>query len=171
MKISLYVVKNRKKEILIIIGIILMINSLLVVVSLVKYPDWNELRRVDVITNGGNINDANISEIVWNDLLSDYRSDKYTMVYVGRYNCPACQEFKPILGEVAFDKNIFVNYYNTTLDRQKNDFDQKLKMLNLESVPALAIIGNNKVVYAEEEVFSDRKILNEYLDNYQHKYE
>lgn len=148
-----------------------MINSLLVVVSLVKYPDWNELRRVDVITNGGNINDANISEIVWNDLLSDYRSDKYTMVYVGRYNCPACQEFKPILGEVAFDKNIFVNYYNTTLDRQKNDFDQKLKMLNLESVPALAIIGNNKVVYAEEEVFSDRKILNEYLDNYQHKYE
>jgi len=156
-----------------VVPIALIIASLcLVVMSLVTSPDWDRLYEQEKEKYPAvQADEENIHDIEWVDLLEKMRTDKYYLLYVGRDNCDQCTAFKPMLRQIAYSKGISVLYYNTIYDREKSDFDQKMKTVKVSEVPAVRIIGYDNVIeIGDSTIYTDEQSLNVCLTEAKEKY-
>ena len=110
-------------------------------------------------------------EYAWEDVLAKSRmGNKHYLLYVGRSDCPECREFEPMLEKIAKENDVFVAYYDTLSDRKKADFDQKMNMLKVKSVPAVVVIGNNEIIEAESKIYTSEKALEVWIEKFKSKY-
>lgn len=74
------------------------------------------------------------------------KEEKQVILFASPY-CHFCKEFKPMLDELASEKNFTFYYFDTSsvLSKEMNEIINKLN-LNIKGVPHLAVIENKKLL-------------------------
>lgn len=143
-----------KEDIIVCFSILVMVMLLLF--SVFSRPNFEELLF-------SQSTDGNIADIDWNTFQEFKNSDVYYLIYVGRDDCPDCEVFRPKLEKVLQENEISGWYYNTSIDREKEGFQEKMDSIGVRSVPALLIAGNGKIEIVEDVVLESEESLNKFL--------
>lgn len=101
--------------------------------------------------------EENVHPISYQQLLDKRDDERFSLVYVGRPDCPDCQKYQKRLYNVAFAQRIPIYYYNTQKDRETASFNEILQTLSLTEVPALYIVGNDQLVKLDPEIIDAPK--------------
>ncbi|MGE9875171.1 thioredoxin domain-containing protein [Hornefia butyriciproducens] len=68
-------------------------------------------------------------------------------VYVGRPNCPDCQEFYPEFEKSVHDKGITIYYFNTKVKvSQKSEMSEYVKSMGINEIPAILEVNKGRIV-------------------------
>lgn len=146
---------------------IAILTACLIVSSFFTIPNWEKYANQNTATNATEYR----TEYQYEDILEKHSAkNHYYLLYIGRDSCPDCVKFAPSLKTVVESENLFLAYYDTELDRKKDDFDQKMKMLKVKEIPAVRIIGNNQVIVPNDSIYSSKKALLKYLNDAKAEY-
>lgn len=68
-------------------------------------------------------------------------------VYVGRPNCPDCQEFYPDFEKSIHDNGIKIYYFNTKVKvSKKSEMREYVKSLGINEIPAILEVNEGNIV-------------------------
>ena len=126
--------KNKIRNILIVIGIILVFGFVFIVSEKQeeKIKKQNENKFFHEIT----VNN-------FNELLN---SDKRFVLLLGRPGCSHCVAFKPIITNVAKDYEVDVYYLDTDIIETLDDWDSIWNLVEQEGTPTVAVIEKQKLI-------------------------
>ena len=158
--------ESSKKIRLLCISISILI-ACLIVSSFLTIPDWGKYANQNTATTANDYR----TEYQYEDVLEKHSvKNHYYLLYIGRASCPDCVKFESSLKSAVENENLFLAFYDTELDRKKDDFDQKMNMLKVKKIPAVRIIGNNQVIVPNDNIYSSKKALLEYLKDAEAEY-
>lgn len=154
--IGMFVIcKKERNFINIIKKTVIVLIAIVIICTIIFIPKWDKYEGRNFTSK-----DEYFYEYDWQDVLDKVRTEnQYYLLYIGRDNCPQCKIFSPSLKKITEDENVFIIYYNTIPDRDKSDFDQKMNMLKVKSVPCLRIIGNEEVIEVDDNIYDNEKAL------------
>lgn len=92
---------------------------------------------------GCSIGGGKIKEISYDDFADMVQNKESFVIYVGSATCSHCEEFRPVLEEVAHDNNLIIYYIDNSklTDAQKNQVSKKV---DLKGTPTLCNIKEGK---------------------------
>jgi predicted bacteriocin transport accessory protein len=78
--------------------------------------------------------------------INNMNEDAKEIIYIGRSDCPYCQEFLPELSTVLEDNTVSIQYLDTNIEKEKNseEFKKLVNELDIQGVPTLLKIENNQ---------------------------
>lgn len=170
---GLAAILKQRKVTFVLCSLILCVSVIALFYSFMAMPNWQQIHeKQNLAAIKENKNKfSEINEIEWIDVLEKHRGENYFLLFVGTDNCKACLDFTPKLAAAAKAEDVGIVYYNTKSDREKKDIDQKMNMLKIDSVPALRIIGKNKIVPVDDEkIMANKDIAEQYLKHLKRKY-
>lgn len=103
----------------------------------------------------------------YNDYLAMLNNNNKNILVVGQTTCGYCNQYKPVLNEIAFDKNIVINYIDiaTLTQNEYQEFLNSLSYFKENSnwgTPLTLIIQNKKVLDYTEGAKSKSDTINYY---------
>ena len=92
-------------------------------------------------------NDGKIIPISKQELNQKIDSKESFYAYVGRPNCPDCQEFYPAFEQKVKELKIRIFYFNTKVKAsKKKEMREYVQSLGVEEIPAILEVKNGKIV-------------------------
>lgn len=82
-------------------------------------------------------------EISGDEAYQKIDNDDTFVLYIGRYTCPFCQRYVPVLMEAALNKDITELYHVSTIDSDNSNF---VDMENINITPTTYIVVDGEVV-------------------------
>ncbi len=132
----------------------------------VKYEEIN-IDEAGIIINSDKEAYPYLNILTYNDYLTMLNNSSKNILVIGQTTCGYCNQYKPILNEIAFDKNIIINYIDITTLTQ-NEYQEFLSSLSYfnESknwgTPLTLIVQDKKVIDYSEGMKNKKETISYY---------